>query len=113
MNNEGVNSTGLDYIPEFVPSRADHYYNAMIAKLTTERDEMKSAWQSAERRVEEAVRGLDYLNEIDDAWDAFGTAGNRGHLSLAEQISAQGVELDKAYDRIIELENELAVCRAR
>lgn len=65
-----------------------------------ERDEMKAAWLSAERRVEEAVRGLDYLNDIDEVWECYGFPNNRQHLSLAEQVSVTLRELEEARDEI-------------
>jgi hypothetical protein len=69
-------------------------------EVERERDEMKAAWLSAERRVEEAVRGLDYLNDIDDVWDCYGYPNNREHLSLAEQVSVTLRELEEARDEI-------------
>lgn len=49
-----------------------------------------------EATAKEAARGLECLNDIDEAWDAFGTAANRGTLTLAEQISSVSRELDAA-----------------
>jgi hypothetical protein len=69
-------------------------------EVERERDEMKAAWLSAERRVEEAVRGLDYLNDIDEVWECYGFPNNRRHLSLAEQVSVTLRELDEARDEI-------------
>lgn len=69
-------------------------------EVERERDEMKAAWLSAERRVEEAVRGLDYLNDIDDFWAAYGYENNSGHLTIAEQVSVTLRELEEARDEI-------------
>lgn len=68
-----------------------------------ERDEMKAAWLSAERRVEEAVRGLRYLDDIDEFWAAYGYPNNSGALTIAEQASATLRELELARDEISRL----------
>lgn len=95
----------LDLWEPFVAEAAENARQAIDQRceLERERDEMKAAWLSAERRVEEAVRGLDYLNDIDEAWDAYGHPNNRGHLTLAEQVSVTLRELEEARDEIARL----------
>ncbi len=56
----------------------------------------------------ESEKGFDALADIDEAWDAFGTAGNRKALTLAEQITSQGRELDDALDKLAAAERALA-----
>src|SRR5258708_711237 len=51
------------------------------------RAESKSHAEHARRVAEECRNGLDALTDIDEAWAAIGTRGNRGHLTLGEQIS--------------------------
>ncbi len=56
----------------------------------------------------ESEKGFDALSDIDEAWYAFGTGGNRKALTLAEQISSQGRELDDALDKLAAAERALA-----
>jgi len=64
-----------------------------------------------EATAKEAARGLECLNDIDEAWDAFGTAANRGTLTLAEQISSVSRELDAAETERDRLAAEVARLR--
>lgn len=77
-----------------------------IERLERERDEANANARMYEATAAEAARGLECLSDIDDAWDAIGTRGNRKALTLAEQISSLDRELDAA-------ESELATLRAR
>jgi len=81
--------------------------SAITAALVAERDEWKSAAGMYEATAKEAARGLECLNDIDEAWDAFGTAGNRKALTLAEQIASRERELDDANARVARLEKAL------
>lgn len=63
-----------------------------------------SAVASVKRLLDERD-GL--LDSIDEAWEAFGTAGNRGALTLAEQIGSQSRELEAAEARAIKAEAAL------
>lgn len=67
---------------------------AELERVKREREEWQANSQMYEATAKEAARGLECLNEIDEAWDAFGTAGNRKALTLAEQIASQGRELE-------------------
>lgn len=77
-----------------------------IERLERERDEARAAARMYEATAKEAAKGLECLSGIDEAWDAFGTRGNRKVLTLAEQISSLDRELDAA-------ESENATLRAR
>lgn len=67
-----------------------------IERLERERDEAHASARMYEATAKEAARGLECLSDIDEAWDAFGTHGNRKALTLAEQISSVVRELDEA-----------------
>lgn len=70
--------------------------NDVIQRLERERDEANANARMYEATAKEAARGLECLSDIDDAWDAIGTRGNRKALTLAEQISSLARELDDA-----------------
>lgn len=63
------------------------------------------------KRLHDERNGL--LGDIDHAWEAFGTAGNRGALTLAEQIGSLDRELDAALDRATSAEAALAASEER
>lgn len=67
-----------------------------LDEARAERDEWKASSKLFEATAAEAARGLECLSEIDDAWDAFGSAGNRKVLTLAEQIASRERELEAA-----------------
>ena len=67
-----------------------------LDEARAERDEWKASSKMFEATAAEAARGLECLSEIDDAWDAFGSAGNRKVLTLAEQIASRERELEAA-----------------
>jgi hypothetical protein len=58
---------------------------AQVTELTRERD----GWRAQhDRLLAESAKCFDAQSEIDQAWDAIGTAGNKQILTLPEQISA-------------------------
>ena len=58
---------------------------AKVAELTRDRD----GWRAQhDRLLAESAKCFDAQSEIDQAWDAIGTAGNKQILTLPEQISA-------------------------
>lgn len=68
---------------------------ATLHALMAERD----GWRSEHERVcQEAASCFGAANEIDAAWEAIGTRGNRGALALDEQVSSLLRELDAAED---------------
>lgn len=69
-----------------------------IALLERERDDALATSGMYEATAKEDAKSLKCLSDIDDAWDAFGTRGNRKTLTLAEQISSLGRELDEALE---------------
>lgn len=70
-----------------------------IASLERDRDEARADAKMYEATAKEAARGLECLTDIDEAWDVLGTAGNRGALTLAEQIASRERELEAAEAR--------------
>ncbi len=62
------------------------------------------------KRLRDERNGL--LDVIDEAWEAFGTAGNRGALTLAEQISSLDRELDSVDASATKAESGLAAVTA-
>lgn len=77
-----------------------------IERLERERDAATANARMYEATSKEAARGLECLSDIDDAWDAIGTRGNRKALTLAEQISSLTRELNDS-------EVEAAALRSR
>ena len=76
-----------DYIEALQPRNARTIAEGFAA-IKAERDDWKSSSAMCQRTAAEAARGLEALTDIDDAWDAFGTGGNRKTLTLAEQIAS-------------------------
>ena len=76
---------------------------AELAEARVERDEWKS---QADAVAGEAQKCFAAQNEIDEAWDAFGTRGNPKTLSLSEQVSSIQRELDEALARAEKAERE-------
>lgn len=85
-----VSRQACDEIADLVQhlSAENSRLTAQVERLEGERDEWKANSSLYEKTAQEAARGLECLSDIDEAWDAFGTAGNRGTLTLAEQISS-------------------------
>lgn len=75
--------------------------------VKAERDEWKASSAMYEKTAAEGVRGLECLSDIDEAWDAFGSAGNRGALTLAEQIASLTRDAEAAEARVAELTEAL------
>lgn len=76
------------------PDDIDHNAAAdAITALRAERDAWKAQCEAVQREAEKCFSAQE---EIDAAWDAFGTSGNRKVLSLAEQIASHQREVDEA-----------------
>ncbi len=91
-----------------------------LRSLQAERDEALASARSSDEHVQriarEAEAGMAALSDIDAFWDAYGTAGNRGHLSIAEQAASTLNELEAAESKLSLLEARLRasekVCEA-
>lgn len=72
-------------------------------KLETERDEAirdrNAHAEHVRRMAQECNDGLAALTEIDECWEACGLPGNRGKLSLSEQIASLSREGSADYER--------------
>lgn len=71
-----------------------------IAELRAELAGWRATANMYEATAREEAKGLECLSDIDDAWEAFGSRGNRKALTLAEQIGSllremEGAEADR------------------
>ena len=74
---------------------------AEAATLRAEHDAWKAQCEAVQR---EAAKCFSAQEEIEAAWDAFGTSGNRQVLTLAEQIASHQREVDDARAALAKLE---------
>lgn len=79
---------------------------AEAATLRAEHDAWKAQCEAVQR---EAAKCFSAQEEIEAAWDAFGTSGNRQVLTLAEQIASHQREVDDARAALAKLEGKTNV----
>lgn len=103
---------GLRWVPKDSRDAAEE----RATKVEAERDEaIKDRDAHAAhvlRLAAEAKAGFAALEEIDACWEAYGTASNRKHLTLSEQIASTLRELEDMSENYGNAEGELKMAEA-
>lgn len=106
--NGSTDAASADYRDALVASEQAWNRRAPATTIAELRGQVERAERELDAVRKESAKGFDALADIDEAWDAFGSGGNRKVLTLAEQISSQARELDDALAQLAAAERALA-----